>query len=261
MADTPWPSITKTYHHNSYPAISPTHPEVSAAGKTILITGGGRGLGATMVDAFAAAGAAHIIITGRNAATLWDVAASTEAAHPSAKVTIVAGDVSREESVAAAFEEAKKVSPGGVDVVVANAGHFPVVDPHAATGDSASVAEWWRAWEVNVKGLFLLAKHFLESARPGAVFVNISSGVAHLQPSLPGFSAYAGAKLGAAKVIETMQAENPGFRFYNVQPGVVETDMFVKSTFDNNGKPWRATDARKFSFQAAVAVSCIGQYS
>jgi len=39
------PSFTKTYHHEAYPAIDPARPDLSARGKTILITGGGKGIG------------------------------------------------------------------------------------------------------------------------------------------------------------------------------------------------------------------------
>lgn len=230
MSESFWETtFTPTYHQKTYPSISPTRPELSAAGKTIFISGGGRGLGIGIVEAFAAAGAAHIIILGRTTAALKEVAERTGAAYPSTKISTVSGDTTREEDVARAFAETGK---GGVDVVVANAGYLPTVEPVAPAGGHGSTAftdDWWTAWEVNVKGLFLLARQFLASAPAGGVFVNISAAGAHLNPALPGFSGYAGSKIGAARVVETMQLENPSFRFYNVHPGVVESDMLVKS--------------------------------
>jgi NAD(P)-dependent dehydrogenase (short-subunit alcohol dehydrogenase family) len=226
-------NFTSTYHQQSYPSISPTRPEVSAAGKTVLISGGGRGLGIGIVEAFAAAGAAHIIILGRNATTLNEVAERLRPAHPSTKISTVSGDVSVESDVARAFAPA--ADTGGVDVVVANAGYLPAVRPIAGAGaagdgDSGFTEDWWKSWEVNVKGLFLLARQFLASARgPGAVFVNISAAAAHINPSLPHFSAYSGSKLGAARVVEALQLEYPDFRFHNVHPGVVASDMLTKS--------------------------------
>ncbi|KAI3391435.1 hypothetical protein diail_7359 [Diaporthe ilicicola] len=224
--------FTSAYHTKSYPSISPTRPEVSAAGKTIFISGGGRGIGKGIVEAFAIAGAAHIVILGRSSATLKNVATSIGTTYPSTKVSAVSGDVSREEDVARAFAEAKKASPGGVDVVVANAGHLPSPGPIAAAGEGGSgvTKDWWTAWEVNVKGVFLLARQFLASARgPGAVFVNVSALAAHVNPPHPGLSGYSGSKIGAARVVETLQLENPGFRFHNVHPGAVESDMLTKS--------------------------------
>lgn len=234
--------FTSTYHQKSYPSISPTRPELSAAGKTVLISGGGRGLGVGIVEAFAAAGAAHIIILGRSTATLNEVAERLRPAHPSTKFTTASGDVSVEADVAHAFAPA--VGTGGVDIVVANAGYLPDPGPIAAAataapaageGDSEFTSDWWKAWEVNVKGLFLLARQFLASARgPGAVFVNISALAAHNNPPMSGFSAYSGSKIGAARVVETMQLEHPDFRFYNVHPGVVASDMLTKSGLEKS---------------------------
>ena len=72
--------FTNTYHHSSYPAISPARPELSVAGKTVLITGGGRGLGTAIVEAFAQANAKHIFIVGRNTTTLQSIAEHIRAA-------------------------------------------------------------------------------------------------------------------------------------------------------------------------------------
>jgi NAD(P)-dependent dehydrogenase (short-subunit alcohol dehydrogenase family) len=233
-------NFTSTFHQKSYPSILPTRPEISAAGKTILVSGGGRGLGVGIVEAFAAAGAAHIIILGRNATALNEVADRLRPAHPSTRISTVSGDVSIEADVARAFAPAE--SGGGVDVVAANAGYLPAVEPIAAAGagDSGSsfTEDWWKSWEVNVKGLFLLARQFLASARgPGAVFVNVSAAAAHVNPPLAGFSAYSGSKLGAARVVETMQLEHPGFRFYNVHPGIVASDMLTKAGLEAQGVP------------------------
>ncbi|EOD43383.1 putative short-chain dehydrogenase reductase sdr protein [Neofusicoccum parvum UCRNP2] len=234
---------TSTFHHSSYAAISPSRPELSAAGKTIFISGGARGLGTGIVDGFAQAGAARLVVMGRTATTLQAIATRIEAAHPSTSVAVVVGDVSREADVARAFADAKKLAPGGIDVLVANAGYFPTTTAVPPASDdseeSADVADWWRAWEVNVKGVYLLARHFLapDAAAPGAAFVNISAGACHINPPFLGFSAYAGSKIGMARVVETMQAENPGLRFFNVQPGVVKTDMLIKSGAESYNMP------------------------
>lgn len=231
--------FTSTYHQKSYPSISPTRPEVSAAGKTVLISGGGRGLGVGIVEAFAAAGAAHIIVLGRSAATLNEVAERLRIAHKSTQFTTISGDVSVEADVARAFVPA--TDTGGVDIVIANAGYLPAPSPISAStggaGDSEYTKDWWKAWEVNVKGVFLLGRQFLACARgPGAVFVNISAMAAHNNPPMARFSAYSGSKIGAARVVETMQLEHPDFRFYNVHPGVVASDMLTKSGLEKSAQ-------------------------
>lgn len=216
-------NFTTTFHSKSYPSISPTRPELSAAGKRVLVSGGGRGIGIGIVEAFAEAGAAHVIIMGRNTATLDEVAERTRAEYPETEFSTVPGDVSREEDVTRAFAGA-----GTVDVVVANAGYLPTPGP-IGEGGGPAVDDWWRAWEVNVRGVFLLARSFLASAKPGGVFVNVSALAAHNNPPLRGFSGYLASKIGAARLVETMQLESPRFRFYNVHPGTVESDMLTKT--------------------------------
>ncbi|POS68671.1 aflatoxin biosynthesis ketoreductase nor-1 [Diaporthe helianthi] len=68
----------------------------------VLISGGGRGMGINIVESFAVAGAAHIIILDRSTATLSDVAERLRPAHPSTKVTTLSGDVAVETDVARA---------------------------------------------------------------------------------------------------------------------------------------------------------------
>ncbi|KAK5174348.1 uncharacterized protein LTR77_001428 [Saxophila tyrrhenica] len=61
----PMPSLTKTWHSQSYPSIDPLRPELSAKGKVVAITGGGGAIGAATALAFAKAGASKIAIIGR----------------------------------------------------------------------------------------------------------------------------------------------------------------------------------------------------
>lgn len=231
---------TEPFHHATYPAISPTRPELSASGKVVVISGGGRGLGIKMVESFAQAGASQVFIVGRNASALEAVAADTKAAYPATEVHTVAGDVSSEQDMVHLFSEVKRLAPGGIDVLFANAGYLPTVTPIAAAtadtkADSAVTADWWSAFEINAKGTYLLARHFLAAARSEAVFVNVTAAGAHLNPSLLGFSAYSASKLGTARMVETLQAENKELRFYNVHPGCVKTDMMTKSGLEALG--------------------------
>lgn len=220
------PTYTKTFHRTTYPSISPTRPELSLAGKTALITGAGSGIGAAIAHTYAAAGAANLLLMGRTAARLEAVKQSIAAAHPSTAVALFAGDITSAGDVAAAFAHLRAAFGAAttLDALVANAGHLPAPAPLA----TADPDDWWRAYEVNVKGVFLLAQHFVRCAAPGAVFVNTSTMAAHVGCA-PAFSGYVGSKVGAAKVVEGLQGEVPGLRFVNVHPGVVETGMFVKS--------------------------------
>lgn len=82
--------------------------------------------------------------------------------------------------------------------------------------------------KTNALGSLYSIQAFAPRAARDAVVINISSGIAHF-PSIPGFSGYATSKLAGTKLFEYFQAENPGFRVVNVQPGVVVTTLNQKS--------------------------------
>ncbi|KAK6953565.1 hypothetical protein Daesc_005870 [Daldinia eschscholtzii] len=61
---------TGTWHNDPYATISPQRPELSAAGKTAVVTGAGSGIGRETARAFAAAGAKHVPLLGRTGVLL-----------------------------------------------------------------------------------------------------------------------------------------------------------------------------------------------
>ena len=216
-----FPSYTKTWHNNTYAAISPSNPSLSAAHKTVFITGGGAGVGRSISQSFAAAGAATVVITGRTEKTLLVAKKEIESAHPKTKVQTYAADITDERAMNAAFASTGRK----IDILVHNAGYLPDMEPIA----KSELAEWWRGFEVNVKGSFIVTQAFLKNAAEGAVLVNLTTGVAHL-PAFPEYSSYATSKLGGIKFFEMVQAENPSIRVLNVHPGVIKSDMSDKST-------------------------------
>jgi NAD(P)-dependent dehydrogenase (short-subunit alcohol dehydrogenase family) len=112
---------------------------------------------------------------------------------------------------------------GSIDIVVNNAGYL---DAHEAVA-SSDISDYWRCYEVNVKAGIIVLQEFLRRAKPGATFINISSGAAHV-PFYHGFSAYVSSKMAFARVCELAQGENPEVRIFSVQPGSIETDMARK---------------------------------
>src|SRR2546423_6488225 len=104
MAATPFPLLKgiKTWRTASYSAIDPSRPELSAKGKTIVVSGGGTGVGAAIVRAFAAAGASQIAIFGRRLNVLEATKAEIEEAYPSTHVSTFIADVTRASEVDAA---------------------------------------------------------------------------------------------------------------------------------------------------------------
>jgi NAD(P)-dependent dehydrogenase (short-subunit alcohol dehydrogenase family) len=208
------PSLTKTYHKTSYPAIDPKKPEHSAKGKTVIITGGGsNSIGGSIALSFARAGAEKIAIIGRTEKTLLETKSKVEAECPSTTVLVSIADISSSESVGKAAHQIR-VTFGAWDIFVHNAGYLP----DAVTG-----------FETNVKFPHIFAKQFLTKCRPNATFVSLSSAVLHFPASvMTGLSSYSASKLALLKLNEYLAAENPHLRVFNVHPGSVETPMYEK---------------------------------
>ena len=134
-----FPSLTAEWHNDTYPSIDPSNPALSAKGKTVIVTGGGRGIGPEFARAFAQAGAAHVALLGRTQGTLTKAKDAIGVDFPSTKVTTHAADVADEVAVRKAAEEV-----GPWDVLILNAGLASRLAPIADIG----LDEWWKVFEV-----------------------------------------------------------------------------------------------------------------
>ena len=137
----PYPSFTETWHNSTYDGISPTQPNVSAAKKTVVITGAGSGIGRATTLAFAAAGAAHIAIVGRHKDTLEETCNQAKAQFDAVRVTAHPADVTDEGGMEQVAREI-----GGWDILVMNAGI--TVTPRSI--QDSDVSDWWRVFEVRM---------------------------------------------------------------------------------------------------------------
>jgi NAD(P)-dependent dehydrogenase (short-subunit alcohol dehydrogenase family) len=220
-----FPPYTKTFHTEPYPAIDRSRPELSTAGKVVLISGGGSGIGPRIANAFAASGATKIVIIGRTESSLLSTKKEIESKHPGVTVLTFVADIVDQAAVNKAFAVTKKEF-GPIDILVGNAGYLPDIVPVS----SASVDEFFKGFEINVKGNFILSQAFLANASENPTLIHVSSGGAHVPATHPGMGAYAASKLAAAKMSEYFHLENPNFRVINVHPGVLPSAMNDKST-------------------------------
>jgi NAD(P)-dependent dehydrogenase (short-subunit alcohol dehydrogenase family) len=202
--------------------------------KTILVTGGSRGIGRAACLLAAKRGWAVAVNYIRDKAAADAVVA--EAQGQGAKAQAFAGNVAREEDVIALFDAATKTL-GPLDGVVVNAG---IVAPTAPLVDM-SVERMRRVFDVNVFGAFLTAR---EAARRmvrsrggrGGAIVLISSAAARLgSPDL--YVDYAASK-GAIDTLTlglSKELGREGVRVNAVRPGLIETDIHA-----SGGDPDRA---------------------
>jgi len=214
----PFPTPTQKWHNNIYPSISPTRPELSAKGKTVLVTGGGSGIGAETARHFAAAGASRIALLGRRKNRLDETKVSIERQFPEVEVFVAAADVTEKSDVDAAFAEF--LGDERLHVLVSSAA---VTGPH----DSVEDVDGDRFLDgvlQNLKGALFVAQAFLRHASKDAVAIEISSSAAHLNFG-PGFASYSTAKMAVFRLWDSVAFAHPELSVFHVQPGVVDTEM------------------------------------
>lgn len=193
---------------------------ISLEGKTAIVTGAARGIGAACAQAFAAHGAAVVLADVRERRCA-EVAESVASATGAAALAVRA-DTSREEDCAGVMDACLERF-GRCDVLVANAG---IVAPGSIL--DASPEDFDRVLAVNLRGAFLMgrlaARHMVERGGGGAI-VNMSSTNAVV--TIPDQLAYAVSKGGVAQLTKAMAvALAPhGVRVNAIGPGSVATAM------------------------------------
>lgn len=225
MSSLPLPSFisfTKTWHNKPYAFISPTRPELSAAGKNVVITGGGTGIGKAIAIAFAQAGAKSVAIIGRRLDRLGTAADAIKAAGTLTQVIVETGDVTKIDSIRTALNNIVD-QVGEIDIFASNAGTLPEEGPV----HSYSEAQLRLGFEINVMGAFNSLQAFLPLAAPGAKLFNTGSGIGHWAPlpEVPGVFSYAATKAATLKMFDYFASENPDIHVVSIQPGIIATEI------------------------------------
>jgi NADP-dependent 3-hydroxy acid dehydrogenase YdfG len=135
-----WPvQLTDVVHRHLYPLLEPSNPDLAAGKKAVLITGVSGGIGKAIAEAWAAAGAAAIVITGRKVDVLDAVAATlrTIPAAAQTKILTCAADLRSEVEVRDLWTKAN-AEVGQIDVLINDAGRM-----NWAPIGSIEPSEWW----------------------------------------------------------------------------------------------------------------------
>ncbi len=189
--------------------------------KTVLVTGGGSGIGAASAQALLNEGA-KVAIAGRDQKKLDDVAKTL--GNP-ASLFAIAADVSEQKKVAALVAKvAEKFGP--IDILVNNAG----TNLKERTFRELTPEAWDRLIRTNLDGAFYAIHAVMPTmlARKDGLIINIVS-VAGKRASPLGGAAYAASKFGQAALGLCLAAEekDAGIRVCNIYPGEVDTPILV----------------------------------
>lgn len=210
----------------TYPATATTDRVVNDvrtgrrfAGRTALVTGASRGIGAATAARLAAEGA-NVVLAARSADALEGVAAEIRATGASA--ISVPTDLADPEQLRL-LVDAALAEYAGLDVLVNNAG----VLPPPTRSHQLPLDDWERTLRLNLTAPWLLANlcHEPMAAAGGGVVVNVTS-TAAFYPSV-GLSAYNASKAGLTLVSKGLALEwaRDNIRVVTVAPGKTDTEL------------------------------------
>jgi NAD(P)-dependent dehydrogenase (short-subunit alcohol dehydrogenase family) len=183
----------------------------------VLVTGGSRGIGRSVVLGLAGAGASVAACYNRESDDVERLRGELrDIGGPS---YLQQANVADEESVQAFVSEAGEKF-GGLDVVINNAG----VVSHQMLADLAP-DEWHRVLDTNLTAVYLVARAALPLLSQGGSIVNVTSAVA--MRGMPARTHYISSKAGLIGLTRALCKElgQRGIRVNAVAPGIIETDQ------------------------------------
>ncbi|KAL4976026.1 hypothetical protein BDW66DRAFT_151372 [Aspergillus desertorum] len=223
------PSYTRVTHSSTYPAINPTQPALSTAGKVVLITGASGGIGRAAASSFAASGPRALILLGRRADALDETASVVRSSHAEVTVQTHAAELCDAPSVRDAMNKVA-AELGGIDILVHCAGSLAPVVP-LLEADPATFLDGYKTTVVGTlataQAVVLANRTVSANEDKPVTFINLTT-AGILFPPFPGMGAYVSSKMAAVKLLQSFAAENPHVRLHNVHPGLLQTAMSAK---------------------------------
>ena len=218
-----------------------------AQDKSVIVTGGSKGIGRGVAKVFASEGA-RVLLVSRHSDT--GEPAAREIVDAGGTASFFSADVSVPGDVEA-MAEAAADRHGGIDVLCSNAGIFP-----SARLDEMSEAEWDTVNSVNLKGTFLTVQACLpelEKSKAGRIL--LTSSITGPTTGYPGWAHYGATKAGMLGFMRTAAIElaRDNITINAVLPGNILTEGL-----DDVGEDYLATMTRSIPMARLGEVEDIG---
>lgn len=241
--------VTKLIHRKPYTTISSSRPELSQAGKTVLITGGGGTIGLSFATHFIRAKVSMVIITGRRQeildAAVKNLQAEAKEVGTSAVIKAVVNDQTDRAAVRAMWADFR--SQGiFVDTLISNAGDFSGFKSILECGADRI----WQAFEVNVRGPLDMVEGFSKQPgdKPKAVLNIATQGINMLYPEQlvvtaqnPGYPLTKNSGTLLMQLI-AKDADPEQMQVVSFHPGVIYSDAFKSLGFGEDEFPFDHID-------------------
>ena len=230
--------FTKTNHKTAYDAIDPTQASLSAAGKTVLITAGHTGIGFSIAQNFAAAGASHVILIGRRLEVLVKSAKELSTKYVDTKFHYFAASVTDYGKMKEVFASIRSDISSDINVLVTCAVYAPPFGRTVGTSVEGISKGLDTNFLANVNLVQEFLKDFSESSVKGKIILDVSSYTAHLLS--PTSAAYSVSKLAYSQWVAHVQQElaGTGLRVHSFHPGSILTEAARAHGFKEDSFPW-----------------------
>ncbi|POS68897.1 hypothetical protein DHEL01_v212708 [Diaporthe helianthi] len=220
------PSYTKQTHSATYPAIDPTQPGLSTAGKVVVITGASGGIGQATAKSFARSGPRALILFGRRTEALAETAKLVKSSKAGSDLVVQTHEVDMCDAQGVrAVADQVAAELGGIDILVHAAGVLAPVVPLL----EADPATFIDGYKTTVVGTLTVAQAVVLANNKSAAgkeltFLHLTT-AGILFPPFPGMGAYVSSKMAAVKLMQSFAVENPQVRLHHVHPGFLDTKM------------------------------------
>ncbi len=183
--------------------------------QTIIVTGGGSGIGRTVAHELASLGA-HLVIAGRDWSKLEEVRDEIQA--QGGQITAYSCNIRKPDQVTAFFESVIK-DRGEIHGLVNNAG-----GQYISPAEQISDKGWHAVIETNLTGTFMMCReaHNRYMGQHGGVIINMLS---EMWRGFPGMAHSGAARAGIENLTKTLAVEwaRAGVRVNGVAPGIIES--------------------------------------